>query len=226
MAFPLLQKLAEVGDSKAKRAFKEEVAKRFETGCPAVVLFLIRGGYLNRFTKEELSVLYDSVSLKCLGANGSSTNFSVIVELAELGLHKANLFLENNVERAFKTANFFVINYLLVCNYLETLKKVEKKEFLLKIFQAIEENARLFGREPEALCLVMCLLKKDYLKLLDRKELASIYKRLHLEDVDLKQSLDGYKLDLEDFLSGWKVLKEKLKEHILGLYSGMDLEAI
>jgi len=39
LAFPLLQKLAEVGDSKAKRAFKEEIAKRFETGCPTVIFF-------------------------------------------------------------------------------------------------------------------------------------------------------------------------------------------
>jgi len=143
-----------------------------------------------------------------------------------LGLHKAKPFLENNIERAFKTANFFVINYLLNCNYLETLKKVEKKEFLLKIFQAIEENTLIFGRESEALGLVIYLLKKNYLKLLDRKELVSIYERLHLEDFDLKQSSDGYKLDLDDFLSGWRILKEKLKEHVLGLFSDMDLEEI
>ena len=54
MAFPLLEKLCNVGDSIAKRVFKEEIAKRFASGHPSVVEYLREEGYLNYLSNEEL----------------------------------------------------------------------------------------------------------------------------------------------------------------------------
>jgi hypothetical protein len=54
LAFPLLKKLTEVGDVKAKRIFKEEIAKRLHTGYPTVVVYLIREGYTQFLKGEEL----------------------------------------------------------------------------------------------------------------------------------------------------------------------------
>jgi hypothetical protein len=57
LSFPLLKRLTEVGDSKAQRVFKNEVAERFASKHEPVSLFLITEGYLNFFNDEELLTL-------------------------------------------------------------------------------------------------------------------------------------------------------------------------
>ena len=59
LAFPLLHKLAEIGDPIAKRVFKEEIAKRFSKGTSSVVEFLNKDGILRLLNKEELLSLLE-----------------------------------------------------------------------------------------------------------------------------------------------------------------------
>ena len=42
LSFPLLKRLAEVGDPIANRVFKEEIVKRFESGYPTVIKYIIK----------------------------------------------------------------------------------------------------------------------------------------------------------------------------------------
>jgi len=60
LAFPLLRALVEVGDSIAKKVFKEEIAIRFESGYPPVVLHLINQNYLKYLTKSELNTVLEN----------------------------------------------------------------------------------------------------------------------------------------------------------------------
>ena len=62
LAFPLLKKLTSAGDPLAKRVFKEEIAKRIQSGYPSVINYLILSGYLTDFTKEELDTLVSLLS--------------------------------------------------------------------------------------------------------------------------------------------------------------------
>ncbi len=69
LAFPLLKKLADAGDSIAKKAFKEEISNRFEKGNENTRTFLIDEGYLDYLTPEELMVIvrednYDEIMQK------------------------------------------------------------------------------------------------------------------------------------------------------------------
>ena len=57
LAFPLLKHLTDCGDPLAKKVFKEEIAKRIESGYLPVIIFLIEEKYLRYFTSEELSVV-------------------------------------------------------------------------------------------------------------------------------------------------------------------------
>jgi hypothetical protein len=57
LAFPLLKRLTEVGDPLAKRVFKEEIAKRYNSGFPSVVKYLEEEGFLEYLSKEELEAL-------------------------------------------------------------------------------------------------------------------------------------------------------------------------
>ncbi len=54
LAFPLLKKLVEVGDFKAKQVFKEEICKRLESGSRTVINFLREEGYLVYLNHEEV----------------------------------------------------------------------------------------------------------------------------------------------------------------------------
>lgn len=54
MSFPLLKKLVEVGDIKAKKVFKEEIAKRFVEGNKNTRRLLNNGGYLNYLDIEDI----------------------------------------------------------------------------------------------------------------------------------------------------------------------------
>lgn len=60
LAFDLLRKLGEAGDLKAKKVFKEEIAKRFNEGYPSVNEFLVNFGLLNVLDKEEFLSLLDT----------------------------------------------------------------------------------------------------------------------------------------------------------------------
>lgn len=66
LAFPLLKKLAEVGDLKAKKVFKEEIAKRFNEGYPSVTTFLVNSELLKALDKEEFMSLLNSSEANAL----------------------------------------------------------------------------------------------------------------------------------------------------------------
>ncbi|MHA1492322.1 MAG: hypothetical protein ACTSRI_22050, partial [Promethearchaeota archaeon] len=62
LSFPLLKKLTEVGDPLAKIIFKEEIAKRLETGLFSVANYLLEEKYTDYLNSEELfySMLEDN----------------------------------------------------------------------------------------------------------------------------------------------------------------------
>lgn len=72
LAFPLLSKLAEVGDPLAKKKFKAEVIKRYKNGTDKTREFLRMEGFLESLPLDEyLNLLLDS------------KNFAALMELSE-----------------------------------------------------------------------------------------------------------------------------------------------
>ncbi len=53
LAFPLLEKLCNIGDPIAKIKFKEEIVKRLESGSQNVINFLYEEGFIEEFLSEE-----------------------------------------------------------------------------------------------------------------------------------------------------------------------------
>lgn len=66
IAFPLLKALSDVGDRIARRVFKDEIAERFSSEYKAVMVYLIKEGYLNYLSKSERLTLYESIGLDWL----------------------------------------------------------------------------------------------------------------------------------------------------------------
>lgn len=61
LAFPLLKRLTEVGDSQAKKVFKEEIISRFLSGHYSVMKYLVNEGYLEYFCDEEFEFLVNKL---------------------------------------------------------------------------------------------------------------------------------------------------------------------
>lgn len=57
LAFPLLKRLCELNDPVALKVFKEEIGRRFLTGIPRVVIYLIEEKYLEYLNSEDLDLL-------------------------------------------------------------------------------------------------------------------------------------------------------------------------
>jgi len=61
IAFPLLKRLSEVGDPKARRVFKDEIIKKIESGYIPTIIYLILSNFLALFSQEEFEVLIETV---------------------------------------------------------------------------------------------------------------------------------------------------------------------
>jgi len=67
LSFPLLRELVKAGDIKAKKVFREEIAKRIESGYVPVIIYLLNQGYLDFLNNEEKEIII--VSLKQIATN-------------------------------------------------------------------------------------------------------------------------------------------------------------
>ena len=152
LAFPLLKALVNAGDPRAKKVFKEEIAIRFKSGYPSVVLYLIKQGYLDYLNDEELNILFESSKFlenlpKWFFKKDIPKN---LVKKIEVKLDDFNAsFLDNDV--------FFPL--------LEAFAKAgyprAKKAFNEKIIRKFES-----GYPP----MVLSIINHDYLEYLNSKE--------------------------------------------------------
>jgi hypothetical protein len=79
LAFPLLKKLIDAGDPLARYVFREEIAKRIESGFPSVIQYLVLEGYLDYLNDDELDYIIRSPELinglvNCCYKNGEGEN--------------------------------------------------------------------------------------------------------------------------------------------------------
>ncbi|HDZ19536.1 hypothetical protein LCGC14_0961690 [marine sediment metagenome] len=60
LAFPLLKALTKAGDDQANKVFKEEIANRYNSGVDSVREYLLRRGYLDYLSLDELLSLIEN----------------------------------------------------------------------------------------------------------------------------------------------------------------------
>lgn len=74
LSFPLLKKLTEVGDVKASKVFKEEIAQRFVRGYIPVIRYLFQEKFVDYLTPEEFNVILENLDYNALNLNLLLTN--------------------------------------------------------------------------------------------------------------------------------------------------------
>mgnify|MGYP006283710741 FL=1 len=157
LAFPLLKKLADEGDPKANRVFKEEIAKRIINGNYTVFLYLLKQGYLSYLTESEIQFLLDDPDCKFFD------NF--VLSLKE-------------GRTAFKKAIFdvFIKLYQINQEFLQiTINKLQKKnQIRLLLFFSLNNKIDIVGfnssgdyEENKRSSIIKTIIDKYLIKNLD-----------------------------------------------------------
>ncbi len=148
LAFPLLKRLTDVGDPLARNVFKEEIAKRIETGYAPVIIYLIKERYLNYLEDEELkSALSDpsgnilTFIFKSLTSSDNETRNAALTLSKYLNdqlQQKVVSFLLNHGEIIKKS------RYLKSDEMRPIYRQIVIEEFRSKKFNTIKKGAALF----------------------------------------------------------------------------------
>lgn len=133
LCFPILKKLVELGDKKAKKVYKKELIYRMREGYLTTVQFLIKRNFLDVFNKLELeTLLYDIKQLV------KKRGFTIGLCHSILHLYEKTNGIEikdkNKIDYIYKTISSLVDKYENIKNknYCEKL--------IIKFSQYLSEN--------------------------------------------------------------------------------------
>ncbi len=143
-AFPLLKKLTKLGDSKAKKVYKNEIVYRFLTGNLNIIIFLLDGHYLKELTGEELQVLFTDFDFNKILNEDYKKFLPLLTKLGGLKSSIPRQILKIQVEKLFLKDNFQEIKYLIKNNYLKVFSEEELDVMIEKFDFTIftKEDAR------------------------------------------------------------------------------------
>lgn len=210
LSFPLLKRLAEIGDPIAKKVFRKEIAKRLESGHPSVVTFLSEEGYLEFLPSDFLDGLFDSPEfLKKF-----------------LSYSQANLYVKQIIE--------FYIQYLESEQGLQRIIPAIDNEWYIQLF----ERTFLRPSEDEEDDLEFRILNRIKKKLrivpkpLTLQNLKNLFSLLIFEDIKAKSSnikfsyRDELKRDVEIFYLIFFRAHKGLTEDEMTSVLGIDKKAL
>jgi hypothetical protein len=193
LAFPLLKELTKAGDLRARRIFKEEVAKRLESKNLSVIQFLLYNEYLNYLNKEELEIVLEQTR----------------INLSEIVINQLNVLMKSIGTNYRKIKELIDILLFIDLRYNENL--------LFCIFNKLNKNLRLdFAR-----FLIMHLNYKEFrnYKIPYGKFFVYFEKFLDFIYENYPEIKDLLKIVNSGFLSGALPMDEKLSYGAVSYHS-------
>ncbi|MBY8992306.1 MAG: hypothetical protein KGD58_16290 [Candidatus Lokiarchaeota archaeon] len=146
IAFPLLKKLTDVGDPKAKKVFKDEIGKKISGTHISPILFLVAEGYLDYLTEEEI--------ISCL----SSNDFSLFKSAYNAYRNSGSLDFED-----FSKVD--ELHHMLAKYMIRPLEDMLIKAFKQNNFKGFELLMRMMGPlEDSDLCYIVKNRKLKFIK--------------------------------------------------------------
>ena len=149
LAFPLLQKLDEVGDPLARQVLKEELVKRLIDGAYSVLDLLINKAYINYFNKDELWYIINN--LKESKFNGHrdyiSARYYFLERLMKMGDKAAEEILKEGISKAISKGFNSIVLYFYEMGYINYISRDEFWSLFGtdgKILQNIEQQVRKY----------------------------------------------------------------------------------
>lgn len=148
LSLPLLRRLTEVGDKKAKPVFKEELIKRLERNDHKITSYLIRNGFLRYFNKRDLSYLKeinDHPAIK-LYAKFSDFDEEIKEEIKNFTNQKGKINFSDLIEKYYEKVQKYIyfkqfIGKSIFENESEELKTLI---FFTFIYEAVLKDKEIF----------------------------------------------------------------------------------
>jgi len=137
LAFPLLKKLADVGDIVARKVLKDEIAKRIESGFPPVVEFLVLEEYLEYLNDEEFDAIAKNPKvIEVLIKAGykdeeDEYRFDGLYKFLEILKKRNTPYLKELIGNFFQGSNFKLHYFLDTSNLICELSNKELAYILL-----------------------------------------------------------------------------------------------
>jgi len=134
LSFPLLKKLADLGDIKAINRLKEEIAERIVSKNSKSFLYYLNEEYLNFFTKEELECIFENWldnNQRSLVGENIGIWLPLLKELAAIGIKKAEYVLKNEILRGVASPYLVKYKFCLTHEYLQFFSLEELEELYM-----------------------------------------------------------------------------------------------
>ena len=209
MAFPLLKRLTEVGDPIAKQVFKQELSKRFESGYPTVIQYLIEGDYLRYLSSMDLDNLLDNILQSDSYYWNQKHKEDIFRRLARQGSKRAQDLLVDVAIQDLKTADFWKVQRFMQNNlqYLDseklasvfddvksTVTHASDKSTKLSILKTFAEHGVIKARTPLRtelnnqlkdvnLSRIEYFLNEGYLAYLGENEINAVFNDFNFENI-------------------------------------------
>ncbi|GAF83059.1 unnamed protein product, partial [marine sediment metagenome] len=126
-ALPLLKKLMEFGVTKFRKVFREEIIHRIEEGDANNLRFLLKRGYFEYFSKEEIIIFSKGIDIKNLQVFHSNISLLLLEKLIEVGDPKAKKVFKEEIAKRLMVGDPSDIKYLFQQGYLKQFNKEEIK---------------------------------------------------------------------------------------------------
>lgn len=141
LSFPLLKKLVEAGEKKARAVFNEEIAKRLINGSNNVVTYLVNENYVQYLGYEELWSVIDALLEELRGIN---YEVPVWDKRNELPLEILNLLIKIGDKAALNLIKEVVLEILRLGN-LANIKMLKEMRYINYLTRS--EFWKVFGQD-------------------------------------------------------------------------------
>lgn len=135
LAFPLLKALCDAGDPMAKRKFKDEIAIRFATGHPTVIMFLTHSGYLNYLTEDEFESLLIDIDIPSIDEFARK-----ILSFLQEGINSDTIKNIKYFNRKLLRNYRFTYKYLIMIKAMEKIPRNVRQSFVEIVYNQLKNN--------------------------------------------------------------------------------------
>ncbi|MFX1322331.1 MAG: hypothetical protein ACFFAQ_11885 [Promethearchaeota archaeon] len=215
LAFPLLKKLTDCGDLLAKKVFKEEIAKRIESGYPPVVIYLIKERYLSYLNTEELSEyvcnIVEKIHILDEDVDEVEYYYDILDKIFDYHLKSQDLLVI--LCRFYKSEYFYLLEpYLDRLSIRDQIKLIDKTRDPNIFYEVIDiHRPKLNMDTDDVLDIVPDLIIRLDILPEDRREFV-------LEElIDIVIQIDWYIMDMDIHDEEYELFQGLIPEFLKGL---------
>lgn len=227
LAFPLLQKLSQIGDPIAVKRFKQEILKRLASGHSTVITYLADSGYLNSITDEDYHEIFKNPQkdlIENLTRGLANSKYSHYVEplfIKFMQYSKSNF--KESIIHMLENVDIELYCGIKKTGYLESLERKDISDLLNKPSSNLKEFYYKF-RGKEYFISHKLSISLAHNGINDLREIEGLHRLKYLKILDLRDNnlKDIFGLENLTNLNKLKLKGNLLPQRLLENLGGLD----